>query len=66
MPRLYRDVACFGLDFSSEINGWLYRGLFQHSNGTIKKSLEFQGINEMKEGLRKLENGTIRVVSVKV
>jgi hypothetical protein len=39
MPKLYRDVATFSVDFSSEGNHWLYQGLFQYSNGVVKDVL---------------------------
>lgn len=62
MPKLYRDVAYFAVDFSSRENNWLYQGLFQYENGTIERIFHLTGIDAMKEGLRKLENGTIKVV----
>jgi len=62
MPKLYRDVALFMVNFSSEVNHWLHRGLFQYKDGSIKNSLCLTGIDEMKETLRKIENGTIKVV----
>jgi len=66
MPKLYRDVDTFIVDFSSNANHWLYRALFQNTyDGTISKTLSFRGIDEMKNGLRKLENGTIKVVRKK-
>ena len=62
MPKLYRDVATFAVDFSSNVNSWLYRGLFQYPNGSIESKLVIRGIDEMKRTLKKLENGTIKVV----
>jgi len=60
-----RDAArrvSFRADFSSTMNHWAYRGLFQFSDGVIRNDLELRGIDEMRRGLRQLENGEIKVV----
>jgi len=61
MP-FYRDHTPLVVDFSSKMNGWLFRALFQYEDGTIKSKLCITGIDEMKKTLRKLENGEIKVV----
>lgn len=63
MP-LYRDVAPFVANFSESRSSSLeYRGgLFQYRDGTIQKRLPLRGIDKMKEALRKLENGDLKVV----
>ena len=63
MPKTYfRDICPFRADFSSGMNDWRFRGLFQYPDGTIQKRLELRGIDEMKRALRQLENGTMKVV----
>src|SRR5436305_11657020 len=46
MPKLYRDVAMFVADYSSNANHWLYRAFFQFPDRTIKSELWLKGIDE--------------------
>jgi len=66
MPKkLYRDVANFGISYSSRMNDRLYRAFFKYPDGTIKSYLSITGIDEMKKTLREIENGRIKVVREK-
>jgi hypothetical protein len=67
MP-LHRDVTLFEAKFPKDrASAWLYQdNLFQKENGIVDKKLSLRGINEMKEALKKLEEGKLWVVKARV
>jgi len=55
-----RDVKSCYIDFQRG-NHYLYKGVFRYENGTVSNQLVLRGIGEMKEALKKLERGEIKV-----